>query len=118
MITPQSVRMGNIVSYDGKYCKVEFINSELCGLYVTKNVTGECKWESISGIPLTLDWAKKLGFKRHGNFYDNGNISIHKGKICVDDTRFCDMPKYVHELQNLFYAITGQELGVKINNNE
>ena len=73
-------------------------------------------------IELTPEWAKRLGFEIVG-----GGISYDKDKLCLyfgdsilsgknGRTYFNSWailehtPKYVHELQNLYYALTGVEL--------
>ena len=73
------------------------------------------------GIPLTEKWLLKFGLTKTngGNFscedicvYDNLeniNISLENGDIGVE----LRCPKYVHQLQNLYFALTGEELEIK-----
>lgn len=74
---------------------------------------------SIEGIKITHDWLDNLGF-------DIGWIIEHNTKfICLyqeGDSFYysADMHhhtsaliKYVHQLQNLFFALTGEELTIK-----
>lgn len=69
-------------------------------------------------IPLTEDWLLKFGFKLNklGNMYRYSNypkrvISFKKfqGKwyLYMTHNPKCD---YVHQLQNLYFALTGEEL--------
>src|SRR5689334_2826621 len=79
--------------------------------------------EDISPIVLNEHWLLSFGFeKREGNYYmlrfilehgiskyfDNG-LSF---RITIDNSTSAHVAsvKYVHQLKNLYYAITGQEL--------
>jgi hypothetical protein len=81
----------------------------------------------ISPIPLTEEWLKKFGFKdppKNGMAYRmNINSSDELCWYRQDDslryqtqgsgfTRNFGI-KYVHQLQNLYYALTGNELTIK-----
>jgi hypothetical protein len=78
-------------------------------------------------IPLTEEWLLNFGFNRHHADYGNGIIYI---KNVIDNTEFewgvypnelgsgiqiqnRKLLKYVHQLQNLYFALTGEELVVK-----
>jgi len=74
---------------------------------------------SLSPIPLTEEWLLKLGFERLPNTmtynYSSkcGSVSVFKmpnGNFFADgfikDVRL----KSVHQLQNLYFALTGEEL--------
>lgn len=72
-------------------------------------------------IPLTEEWLVKLGFKKENYFtYDNGLISIslpsedpllwRNGRTYFNSWKICDAPKYVHNLQNIYFALTDNEL--------
>lgn len=66
----------------------------------------------LQGIPLTEDWLLKLGFEKkedcEGYFKDG--ILFLNGLITVVQKVKCE---YVHRLQNLYFALTGQELTIK-----
>ena len=77
------------------------------------------------GIPLTEEWFTKLGFKRsvlNGIYecYDGDNgIDIEK----IDDGYYLSINcgeyiegkpfHFVHQLQNLYFALTGEELTIQ-----
>lgn len=80
---------------------------------------GECTdyLECFSGIPLTLEWLTKFGFEGSSiivNEYSLGWFTVQlSGAVkfrcndgCLDKKIF----KYVHELQNFYFAVTGNEL--------
>ena len=78
-------------------------------------------WESYQPIPLTEEWLKRLGFEikkgawgtsaeiRIGRvryvLYQNGNV----WSINPTDGYRVDF-KYIHTVQNHYFALTGQEL--------
>ena len=56
-------------------------------------------------IPLSEEWVKRFGLNQSnlvGGIYTDGDLYIT-----------VDMPKYVHQLQNLYFALTGEELTIK-----
>ena len=67
-------------------------------------------------IQLTNDWMKKFGFKLDSissEFYGHNMIFhshlVHRQYISWGTVRL----QYVHQLQNLYFALTGEELTIK-----
>lgn len=66
-------------------------------------------------IPLTEEWLLKFGFKKYSNraqYYHNEKFKysfIHK-TLAANFGRIKIELKYVHQLQNLYFALTGNEL--------
>ncbi len=72
-------------------------------------------------IPLTEDWLLKFGFewrktkndyyieKYSLSFYKSGLISFYVEDLNEDFVDLIDI-KYVHQLQNLYFALAGKEL--------
>ena len=83
--------------------------------------------EEIFGIPITELWLEKSGFKSDlidgykslpiGNdtFLSSGGDVVWIDKVIDGKTHSVGLggAKYVHELQNLFFALTGTELDIK-----
>jgi hypothetical protein len=80
----------------------------------------------IKPIPLTEEWLVKFGFfekyKSTSNRWNIGGFELHD---CEDDDEklqgvflydFKLEVKYVHQLQNLYFALTGVELELSSNN--
>jgi hypothetical protein len=78
-------------------------------------------------IPLTEEWLLKFGFERHHSDYGNGVIYI-KDVPNNNEFKWGVYPfelgsgfiinksknlKYVHQLQNLYFALTSEELTIK-----
>ena len=77
-------------------------------------------WDYCRPIPLTEEWLLKFGFKWDGISYrDNGRYSIIKTKRGFDfgfEWEDYNTPiDYVHQLQNLYHALKGEELTIKQN---
>lgn len=75
----------------------------------------------IKGIPLTEEWLEKFGF-RYNNGFKTINIGVfdmvYKSEtieLFYNDNlaNYCAKCKYVHQLQNLYFALTGKELTLK-----
>lgn len=66
-------------------------------------------------IPLTEEWLVKFGFEKHGEYYILMNpvllLKDNEGSFGVSFWQGNDM-KYVHQLQNLYFALTGEELEI------
>jgi hypothetical protein len=76
----------------------------------------------VQPVTLTEDWLNKFGFHwcgmRNGWIIDisKGNIMVidGRGNFAIGDSCEMDNPVlYVHQLQNLFFALTGKELELK-----
>lgn len=110
----EELRIGNLV-LDGE----EVINIDIVSLRYMVDNKGI---EIFKPIPLTEEWLLKLGFnvptKHHVLCYDLGLLSIEipnkyypKGRAYFNSWVFLnEMPKYVHQLQNIYFALAGEEL--------
>jgi hypothetical protein len=105
------LRIGNFVK--GKetnvYWTVEAIDSN--------SIFSHVKWRSLDAfepIPLTEEWLLKFGFEKVAeNDFILGKYSLYY-LLYYDGYRVSEItPKYVHQLQNLYFALTGEELIIK-----
>lgn len=109
-LKPQELRIGNLVDWNGEIG----IISQLLEMEVAFKC-GECDlYEALKPIPLTEEWLLNFGYtKKYSNFWNLGHIVWE----CYDSFFICDKNgitlKYVHQLQNLYFAINGRELTVK-----
>lgn len=80
------------------------------------------KPEDIEVIPLTEEWLVKLGFEnvqdvfyrcKYGWFRINLECAGKKGFYFRSIDGYMMELKYAHQLQNLFYDLTGDELTIK-----
>jgi len=127
------VRIGNLLQRPSVaivvVSKIETKGFEYCDDYIDNGVGG---WHSntdggyIKGIPLTEEWLEKFGFEEYINFYNGWSCNKF---LCVlsgmnhpsvdgctiygfNEESICNL-KYVHQLQNLYFALTGEELTIK-----
>jgi len=122
MIAPQELRMGNFVHspYDGHVVKVNAAD-----IFLIAN--GHHREARFEPIELTEDWLLKFGFEID---YMNRDILIcaYYGENPVTKDYILELKntsdgwfyrngyfkiKTVHQLQNLTFALTGEELTIK-----
>ena len=114
------LRIGNYVTHPRNgFDTIKGLDSNIHGDYAIFSNTHEGYYfmheghELIEGIPLTEEWLKKLGFKENSFSYvwENKRIGVFDCEILK--ISHCDIEfliKHVHQLQNLFYFIEGEEL--------
>lgn len=85
-------------------------------------IVPEYTFDKLRGIPLTEEWLLKFGFEKDKNveyFYNKELLTISlptelnkpKGRVYFNSWAIIEeMPKYVHQIQNLYFALTGTEL--------
>lgn len=73
----------------------------------------------VKPIPLTEEWLLKFGFERSGLYNVKDEVYVYDEYGLTDtgfEYRFNYTQiklKYVHQLQNLYFALTGKELTFK-----
>ena len=119
----EDIRVGNYVDYEcTTHCIVD-INSIGCGSYWLNGNNPEDYYthlyRDIKGIPITDDWLIRFGFKL--NECDNYELAylfeINSTFTIINEDRgyfYIDARnnelEYVHQLQNLYFALVGKEL--------
>ena len=131
MINHLDLRIGNYVRHGGSdfvihdmtpaYIHSRFQNAILKrrGLLVKNEVVKiSMPYESITGVPLTVEVLEKCGADSPENFHgeaDDNNAGFKyysyklKGSVTLTSVRKI---QYLHELQNLYFRQTGKELQV------
>lgn len=130
MIQANELRLGNLLNSDkdthSHTRKVSGIGHENHIVYLD-SIHNRISSERIDighlkPIPLTEEWLLKFGFKNNGqNIYDLPSwvpyLRERKRKnqkwYQVFNVADCNI-EYVHQLQNLYFALTGEELEVKL----
>lgn len=118
---PKELRLGNYILRNGELFAVEIIH-------------GAQLYRHFSPIPLTEEWLLKFGFIKKVNngseylrYYWDGDIMIYVGEDTnamylgdYDEYHDCkpfglneQKIQYVHQLQNLNFLLTGNELTIK-----
>jgi hypothetical protein len=117
------LRIGNLLR--DKVSKTELEVIELYENNIITKVIDRSKFPLKDGwgieyIPLTEEWLLKFGFDKKGNkgklnVILSGNFGYKNGKTYFNSWVILEsQPKYVHQLQNLYFALTGEELTYKI----
>ena len=123
MIKEQELRIGNWVSYGGMYGYITVFNNNKVVIKCNKSIH-KCYVHDLYPIPLTEQWLIDFGFAgRLGEVSDVFHIGInpvtHDWLFDIVWIHGTEYPfyknghfiiKYVHQLQTLYFAITGEEL--------
>lgn len=127
MIKANELRIGNLVLVNEVIFKINAIQDKC--LYFNSWINNS---DNIQPIELTEEWLIKFGFKKGINDWFTSSfvapiqdsatmiyINVNSGSACLTD--FDDREqmsyigskiKYVHQLQNLYFCLTGEELKI------
>lgn len=115
----RELRIGNYVKY--KCCVGDLHESQVDE--IKRNGFAWCGgWMAKEPILLTEEWMVKFGFESKGIIKigeeKDGEIYWYKNQLHISDMRdssysFVSKCEYVHQLQNLYFALTGEELTIK-----
>lgn len=113
------LRIGNIVTYHGETdmdCVLDAI--DIFNI-ATKYMHND---EIHSPIVITEEWLLKFGFKKPAHSWNGDKFHLSEWDAyplnwCVAMNKngavLVEKLKYVHQLQNLYFALTGEELTIK-----
>jgi len=116
-IKPQELRIGVYAILNLNHSDEEIIQINANDILAIYNGGGV-----YSPAPLTSDWLVKLGFvsdnDKYDPIYENGHVSLMGSGIINDwilrhDSHGIVNIQYLHQLQNGFFIITGEELIIK-----
>ena len=113
------LRIGNLV-----YFEYQVVDINIGDFHIIEK---ESKF--FKPIPLTEEWLLKLGFELHSDYIEDRwfviktrkrgvtleiSLKLKRSMLMNDNVDFCDIwnIKYVHQLQNLYFALTGKELTI------
>lgn len=128
-MNPRAFRIGNLVEYDGRIFEIDSIAEEFPTLNTDEFGIGVVDWNNIKPIPLTEEWFLSFGAEKRSDKrvyltniikYGFGENPITKDWILLityfkDDNIYFFQNgfhklNFVHQLQNLYFALTGEEL--------
>jgi hypothetical protein len=104
----KELRVGNLL-YNGFNELIEVKN-------ISHYNTSGFLLETLKPIELTEEWLQKFGFELYDSvefrhFYRKNDFDLNQDYQPIDFD--CIEIKYVHQLQNLYFALTGKELEIK-----
>lgn len=113
----QELRLGNLI-----YNSVGIVTDVtlLCGKIISISDSKKVNEADATPIPLTEKWLLKFGFRNNGqNMYDLDGWIPCLREMRLKEARWYQVYNvadcgiaYVHELQNLYFALTGKELPI------
>lgn len=135
MINSNELRIGSIIDFDGMKSIVKEIDNQ--GVVVFIKETDETEWIDLfqfTPITLTEEILLKCGFKHetmfiiknlylieYGDFYfaldeNNGyyHVKLSNHSFGHEKQVGLGMIKYLHQIQNLYFALTGKELEINL----
>jgi len=104
------LRLGNLVLYNNE--QTHIING-----YDIADLDIDPIEDSFTPIPLTEEWLLKFGFKKFITTdiyptYVKRSLQVNDGVVYLSGYGFLSNIKQVHQLQNLYFALTGEELKI------
>ena len=128
MIDSRELRIGNWVTDEffdtfKTFIKVDSINNKGINLEIEDDgkwaeiakiwIGCEYNFESLFGIPLTEEILLKCGFGKWLGLYSQNTFTLSTNNhIEYEHTQTSVKIKYLHELQNLYFAIKKEELTI------
>jgi len=109
-LSKNELRIGNLTNNNGYISAIT--GQDIYDL--SQGMDSEC----FQPIPLTEEWLLKFGFEKCLNQYKKVTetkpfiILFLEGQFQYDDLRYRTNLQYVHQLQNLYFALTGEELKI------
>lgn len=115
------LRIDNLVSCDGETVKIVAINKITDTAFthtLDEETMSEVPVSALQGIPLTPEWLERFGWKHINTLYSGMKVFSGKPYIYECETGFSmagtsRIIKYVHDLQNYIFSVTGQDLQTK-----
>lgn len=112
----------NIASGNKEVCEIEAI-TRLGVQYNSETKQGTCSMDNLEPIVLTEEWLLNLGFEKifDSSFFNlilphkykvyiSISLELESYQVCQSGNGFSIDAKYVHQLQNLYYSLTGNEI--------
>jgi hypothetical protein len=116
----KELRIGNKLSFLGQTVTVKGVSSnptrtEMYWIETEEGIV-DTKIIHFKPIELTEEWLQKFGFELYDSvefrhFYRKNDFDLDENYQPIDFD--CVEIKYVHQLQNFYFALTGQELEIK-----
>lgn len=117
------LRIGNLVNYrvrdnlDPRKEWLQYTQIDWQDLRILSHNMGD----GFEPIEITKDWLHRLGFEyndmiltwSHQDQYLPSLTLTNNGTYIIDGMAYSPELRYVHQLQNLFFALTGKELELK-----
>lgn len=120
------LRIGNKVIYSNSNTMYTVIGIHEYGIDVEDEMeTTYMEYDCFQPIPLTEEILLKCGFVKRGDFwFDNDKLTIDKCsyddvinvryRLNAEESIFICELKHLHQLQNLYWCLTNEELNINL----
>lgn len=128
MIKENELRMGNWLRFtkgglNGTVLIIDgFVNHITLEMPEVDYERFDCELSELNPIPLTAEWLEKFGFEKETKYFDDFRAKIrldfrnpyYAARIKRNNSwSYFSNLFYVHQLQNLFFSLSGSELTIK-----
>lgn len=117
MINTNELMLKNWLKYNNSYVKVCGIEPASISIHNKDIYLKIVGWEDLDYIPISSTILKKCEFKSsHGRYINEDGYSVyHLEDYWYLDIGVCGIRcNYLHQLQNLYFLITGKQLEVNL----
>lgn len=122
----RELRIGNLVTtkFSNEILTIKYISSQTVkdGEYISAGISAEKSYmkDHLEPIPLTTEWIERFGFEKIQSytfaccyaFVGHKLIKLQDNTFTISHYTKCVI-KHVHQLQNLYFALTVEELTLK-----
>jgi hypothetical protein len=118
MIEANELRLRNWVLYKGHFLQVDSLLEYTINIEI--DVTIGINYADLQPIPLTPELLLDIGFEEKHGDYQFGDFKIYSGhhefwfwyKTITNTTKEVEL-KFLHQLQNLYFNLKGEELKIQ-----
>lgn len=123
MIPSNELRLGNYVEFEGRIFQIHCLAQDMPFLNTDEFGVGVVSYGHINPISLTSATIQKCGFVNKGDWFYKADFILgflttednlqteYKLSGAVDQWKLLNI-KFLHQLQNLYFALTGEELEI------
>ena len=125
MINANELRIGNLVFFNDQFIPIYEVKNNSVSFYLGLDHKERIRYQSIylkgiEAIPITDEWLLNFGFENMEKFplryvqrIKPDSLSEFEPCIVIGDLWLTGI-RYVHQLQNLYFALTGEEINYNI----
>ena len=107
MIQANELRLGNLVNLRGHITEIQALKSDRC-----MALDDFAEYEDLEPIPLSEEWISNLNSL--GRYNCNFHNPTKRWFLMIgDNIDVSDGFNHVHQLQNVYFALTNEELTIK-----
>jgi len=113
------LKIGNLINSPYGVSTIYGVNKDCIQIEIVETIY-DFDLDEINPIPITEEWLLDLGFTRQpwgltkdGLLFKDPKLDCKNLVLEIGNGHRTQI-KYIHELQNLYFALTGEELEIKL----